>query len=99
MDKATAISSKSRKVISSTLRKLSPDLNFEKDEPEQIKKRLSKILNNEKQEAIIEKVSNLITTLNQSQSKGDHDFIDEDTAIFTFQITESILFLILSHIE
>lgn len=96
-DKATTISAKSRKVLNGLLRKLSPDLVLIDQEQGRIKKRLAVILKNRKQEEIIGRISSLITTLNQTQAKGDHEFIDENTAIFTFQITELIIFLILSH--
>lgn len=97
-DKATNISAKSRKVINLLLQNLTPNLEFKSGDPDQIKKRLQDIFNgNEKNIELIEKVANLITILNQTQSKGDHCFVDEQTSIFVFNITEMILFFILSH--
>lgn len=95
-DKATTLSAKSRKLINGLLRELTPKLKFDPGEEDQIKKRLTVIFNNSKSEKTIEKISELITSLNQSQSKGDHEFLDENTAYFTFQITESVIFWILS---
>jgi hypothetical protein len=97
-DKSTNISAKSRKLINDLLIELTPKLNFDKGEPNKIKKRLLQIFGEKsKSVEIIDKVSNLITILNESQAKGDHNFIDEETAIFTSQITELIVFFILGH--
>lgn len=98
-DKATTISAKSRKVINELLRKLTPSLTFEKGEQDQIKKRLEKIFPEQKQSQILEKVSNLITALNQVQAKGNHSFINEDMAIFIFQLTGLVIFYILSNVQ
>ena len=99
-DKATNISAKSRKLISSLLRELTPELKFESGETDQIKKRLSLILPADERSAkIIDRVSNLINALNKSQAKGDHEFIDEDAAIFAFHITETIVFFILKYLK
>lgn len=96
-DKATTISAKSRKIINGVLRSLTPTLQFAQNEQDQTKKRLLEIFKETKETEMINKISSLITTLNETQAKGDHDFVDENTAIFTFRITELVLFLILSH--
>jgi hypothetical protein len=99
LDKATNISAKSRKVLGNVLRILTPNLVIKEDEQNKVRRRLDFIFAGSKEANIIDRISNLITALNQSQAKGDHHFVDEDTAIFTFQVTQLVLFLILSHIK
>lgn len=93
-DKERAVASSCRALINTLLRELVPDEIKKKT----IREKLTTILPEFDEES--ELINNLVTTiqtLNEIQAKGDHAFIKEETALFIFEITEKIIYFILTH--
>ncbi|MFZ3077766.1 MAG: hypothetical protein WA139_04880 [Candidatus Aenigmatarchaeota archaeon] len=95
-DKARHVSASCRALIDNLLRELVPEIEAEKDESK-IKKRLEKIFkDSESNEELVAATTKLIQALTTVQAKGSHSSITEETSIFVLELTDKLIYFILT---
>lgn len=96
-DKARHISASSRAMINTLLRKLAPNVELKEGESETRKRILFLFGDSESTLELVDKTASLIRTLNDVQSKGDHSKIDNELAFFIFELTDKLIYFILTY--
>lgn len=95
-DKARHVSTSCRALINQFLKELVPKVTVSEGESEIYKRIESLFKDSESTKGLIQETTNLIQALNKVQSKGDHAHIDESTAHFVFELTEKVIYFILT---
>jgi len=96
-DKFRHVSSSCRALVNSFLKELVPKVKTKEGESE-IKKRIEILFKESKSTSkLIDETVNLIQALNKVQCKGDHSKIDEPLSYFIFELTEKIIYFILTN--
>ena len=95
-DKARHVAVSSRAMINTLLRELVPEISGNEDS--KIRLRIEKLFGKSKSTMLlIDDTTKLIQSLNKVQSKGDHSNIDNNLAFFIFELTEKLIYFILTY--
>ena len=96
-DKFRHVSSSCRALLNTFLKELVPKVDL-KDGESEIKKRIEKLFSKSDSTCgLVNETVNLIQSLNKVQCKGDHSSINESLSYFIFEITEKIIYFILTN--
>ena len=94
-DKTTHVSASCRKLLNNFLKELAPEI--KENEENKIKKRITSIFKDSNStNNLVNETTNLIQALGKVSCKGDHARIDESLAYLVFELTEKIIFFILT---
>lgn len=95
-DKERQVSASCRALLNTLLRDLAPKVDVKEGESE-IEKRLEIIFRNSKSnEQLVSATTELIQALTKVQAKGDHSSISEEVSIFLFELTDKLIYFILT---
>lgn len=95
-DKDRHVSSSCRALINTLMQNLVPEEELKNNGQGKIKQRMNIFLDSKNEANLIEKSVEFIQALNSSQAKGDHEVVDEDLAYLIFELTDKLVYFLLT---